>query len=477
MIDIKMRWKDNRMINTMKNVLFIHAHEKDKVIFFSSISKFLNKKGLNTMHLAFRRLEKEVYKKCGIYNVEFMPKVLKNYSNELSISDQWKFNIEEILSYTIQFNDLNNYKYDREELYNNIKRYINYLNDLHHTYKIDLIITWNDTFMFDRAAKQFAKCNNISLAMFEAGIFRPYTITIDSQGINYGNSVPQDPEFYKQIEFDEKKLEYLFSDLMETDQNQLFSIRVPKLKKFYLKERIQDKLHVDFLKDEIKLEIIFESLYQKVKKNITKKFNLWTLNDNFSSEKLPQKFIFVPFQVHDDSQIILNSPKIKDMEQLVEIINKGVSKLNQNCKEKYYVIFKEHPADFGRVDYSELYQKYKDQDHLIFLKNGNTNELIRKCDLVITINSTVGIEALKSYKPVITLGNAYYNIEGIVHPCLNLDQLHQVIKNALDKEVNKELITKFLYYLRFNYQIEGDWRQGKFNYRQLGKKLNLITEK
>jgi capsular polysaccharide export protein len=465
------------MINTMKNVLFIHAHEKDKVIFFSSISKFLNKKGLNTMHLAFRRLEKEVYKKCGIYNVEFIPKVLKNYSNELSISDQRKYNIEEILSFNIQFNDLNNYKYDREELYNNIKRYINYLNDLHHTYKIDLIITWNDTFMFDRAAKQFAKCNNISLAMFEAGIFRPYTITIDSQGINYGNSVPQDPEFYKQIEFDEKKLEYLFSDIIQTSQEHFFSIKIPKLKKFYLKERIIDKLHTDFLRDEINLEIIFENLYQKVKKNITKKINFRTLNDNFSSKKLPKKFIFVPFQVHDDSQIILNSPTIKSMGQLVEIINREVLKFNQNYKEKYYVIFKEHPADFGRIDYSELYQKYKEQDHLIFLKNGNTNELIKKCDLVITVNSTVGIEALKSYKPVITLGNAYYNIDGIVHPCLKLDQLNQVIKSALDKGVNKKLISKFLYYLRFNYQIEGNWRQGKFNYKQLEKKLNLTSRK
>jgi capsular polysaccharide export protein len=39
-------------------------------------------------------------------------------------------------------------------------------------------------------------------------------------------------------------------------------------------------------------------------------------------------------------------------------------------------------------------------------------ELIEKCAAVITVNSTVGIEALLHLKPVITLGDAFYAVPG-----------------------------------------------------------------
>ena len=39
-------------------------------------------------------------------------------------------------------------------------------------------------------------------------------------------------------------------------------------------------------------------------------------------------------------------------------------------------------------------------------------EVLKKAELVITLNSTVGIEALLYGKPVLTLGDAFYNIKG-----------------------------------------------------------------
>ena len=75
---------------------------------------------------------------------------------------------------------------------------------------------------------------------------------------------------------------------------------------------------------------------------------------------------------------------------------------------------------------------------------------------MITINSTVGIESLLYYKPVITLGNAFYNIDGIVYHADNFENLDILIEKALNAPVKQDLINKFLYYLKFHYQVDGN---------------------
>ncbi|MBU8909558.1 capsular polysaccharide export protein, LipB/KpsS family, partial [Desertibacillus haloalkaliphilus] len=94
-------------------------------------------------------------------------------------------------------------------------------------------------------------------------------------------------------------------------------------------------------------------------------------------------------------------------------------------------------------------------DTVIFVKKYNIHQLIEKALAVVTINSTVGIEALAHHKRVITLGQALYNIEGIASTCESLDELDTILKKVLNKPINTARIDKFLYYLRFSYQIEG----------------------
>ncbi|WP_243557333.1 hypothetical protein [Priestia megaterium] len=186
---------------------------------------------------------------------------------------------------------------------------------------------------------------------------------------------------------------------------------------------------------------------------------------------LPNNYIFIPFQVHDDSQIILNSPCIQDMEKLVNVVSEQLNIHNSKNNTDLYAVFKEHPADIGRVDYKKLYQKYKNNEKMIFLTDGDTDTILDKSKAIITVNSTVGIEGLQKYKPVIVLGNAYYDIDQITYSCKNFDQLNEIIHQALKGKLNRRLITQFLYYLRFTYQLEGNWRNGEFNYVQFLKKL------
>ena len=146
------------------------------------------------------------------------------------------------------------------------------------------------------------------------------------------------------------------------------------------------------------------------------------------------------------------------MYQLVENVISGLEKYNKKNGKDLKVIFKEHPMDIGKISYKNLYDKHSGNRNVIFLKKYDTKKLIKNSKLVITINSTVGIESLMNYKKVITLGNAFFNIEGVVTVCDQLNELNVCIKKAIEKKVDISLINKFLYYLRFDYNLEGTWK-------------------
>ncbi|MDF2791821.1 MAG: hypothetical protein K0S80_4923, partial [Neobacillus sp.] len=188
---------------------------------------------------------------------------------------------------------------------------------------------------------------------------------------------------------------------------------------------------------------------------------------------LPEDYVFVPFQVSRDSQIFYNSSKISTMEAFLDYVYKATLKFNKNFGRNIKIIVKEHPEDMSRNNYKELKRKYKNRKEVIFIQKYNVHRLIEKSVAVITINSTVGIEALSKDKPVITLGEALYNIEGIVEKCNDPGSLDQSLYNALTTPLNSERIKKFIYYLRFNYQIEGTTKiQNKQTAVNVAKRIN-----
>jgi capsule polysaccharide modification protein KpsS len=194
--------------------------------------------------------------------------------------------------------------------------------------------------------------------------------------------------------------------------------------------------------------------------------NFWEASKYFITKKLfsrreedlidwPKEYVFVPFQVSRDSQIFYNSPNVKTMETLLKVTVQAIKSVNEKENRNIKVIIKEHPEDMSRNNYRELKQAYKHDDRVIFVKKFNVHKLIKHAVAVITINSTVGIEALAHHKRVITLGDALYNIEGITSTCDQVGLLDDVLLQSLQRPIDTSRIDKFLYYLRFDYQIEG----------------------
>lgn len=254
--------------------------------------------------------------------------------------------------------------------------------------KPDYVVLWNGRKLPNMTIVMAAKQLGIKLFYFENGLL-PNTVSLDPKGVNFASSLSSDPEFY-----------------LTFDPSNSYSFSAP--------------------------EIVPRS-------NIKKR-------QSFDKTKLPEHFVFVPFQVPHDTQIVCYSTWIDSMETLYEEVIKAVKMLNDPSLK---VVFKEHPS--WHKHYTSLYKK----DPIGLFANGNsTTELIEKAEAVVTINSTVGMESLLLGKRVITLGDACYNIENLV---LHASDSQQLI-NALSKvsqgwQMNRLLCEKFFSYLKYVYCI------------------------
>jgi capsular polysaccharide export protein len=250
------------------------------------------------------------------------------------------------------------------------------------------ILLWNGGKFRQRIAREVAKILDIEVNFIENGLL-PHTLVFDTQGINYDNSLPRKRSFY---------------------------------------ERYQSNTPLP------------HALVPRIGKN----------RESFRGEKapLPDHFIFVPFQVDSDTQIIMHSPWIKNMRALFEIIEA----LSQSTP--YHFVLKEHPS--SGVKYPDLHQRATHHRRIAFHNSYSTQALIERSLAIITINSTVGVESLLFHKRVVVLGNAFYAIEGLTYPTQDLTLLEKRIKQIESLPIEDQLIDNFLKYLYNVYLIHKD---------------------
>lgn len=110
-------------------------------------------------------------------------------------------------------------------------------------------------------------------------------------------------------------------------------------------------------------------------------------------------YLFFPMQVSTDAQIILNYPKGSVIDGLKDAI--AIAR-----KKGLRLVIKPHPAEINQAIPAILSQLRREHGFLIV--NENTFRLLDRAEEVVTINSTVGLEAKLLDKSVTFLGNTFY---------------------------------------------------------------------
>lgn len=281
----------------------------------------------------------------------------------------------------------------------------------------EIVAVWNGNKLRQAIVVQAAKCLGRQCAFFENGLL-PNTTTMDFQGVNAFNSLPRHREFYEELQFDT-------------------SVELPS----QLVARLPESPKVTQAK----------------------------------SVDLPENYIFVPFQVNTDSQITIHSPWIRNMGHLFEVVFAAQKHLRNNEPDSGITfVFKEHPS--SGQDYHKLYQLAQGNNGLVFANDANTQELIEKSAAVITINSTVGFEALLLGKKVIVLGDAFYGFEGLTKHVETEESLIDVIAEINQWQPDQKLRDNFLRYIQIDYAIPESWTSpGEAHWESMNKKFDCVN--
>lgn len=273
----------------------------------------------------------------------------------------------------------------------------------HHYYHIfskldcEAVAIWNGQKQPYITMVKAAELAKKRILFFENGLL-PNTTTADYAGVNAHNSLPRDPDFYLNM------------------AKQWTSNQLPT----QLVTRDPHK----------KREVTGQKL-----------------------SNLPARYIFVPFQVPADSQIVIHSPWVHSMEQMYHLVRNAHKKLREQGRTDIpHLVFKEHPSWPGNFD-----ALYDLDPCCLFANENNTQQLIENAEAVITINSTVGLESLLLGKKVITLGHACYNIKHMVLHAENDVEFFNALSSLGQWQCNETIRLNFLNFIASVYCIPTGW--------------------
>lgn len=164
-----------------------------------------------------------------------------------------------------------------------------------------------------------------------------------------------------------------------------------------------------------------------------------------TGKSLNKKYIFFPLQLQPEESADIWGKWYSNQIATVEYISKALP-LN------YKLYVKEHKVAVGkREGLLSYYEKLRRLPNVVLVHPfADSHEVIKHADLVIVISGTVGWEALLYGKPVITLGNVFYNNSGLVYKVSDLGELKKAIRHlSKNYQLDKDKLLKYILALKY----------------------------
>ena len=199
-------------------------------------------------------------------------------------------------------------------------------------------------------------------------------------------------------------------------------------------------------------EIQKNEVYSLFKDKIN--FKSKSLDSSNYKELVGKKIVFFPLQVTRDTNILLYS-KFNSMRHAFHHIYTSL-----NDKNTVFVI-RPHPEESlnQAINIPKL-------DDVFICKDESLEFWIENAHLIVTINSTVGLEAILKNKPVISLGQSVYS------SFKYLRDLDSTISSEITKEdYVEELKSYLMYFMSSNLLVEGS----KYNADVLKKQIPYLN--
>ncbi len=326
------------------------------------------------------------------------------------------------------------------------------------------IVLIHDCRPHHKIALAISKEKHIKTWIIEQGYLRPHYITIETSGFSANSPIPKYINFFinyrgkdyhrntcKTSNGKNSLLECLINDwpcfklypvfcyILYDTLTYIFSFKY----KHYQFHRV-NKPFIQYL---YIIKRIVKNTYTLIRTRITER----TLFSN------PQKsYFFFPLQISDDFQIREHS-SFKDMPDAIRTVLLSFANHSNKC-----LLIKAHPLDPLIINYrkfiSLLSRSLNIQDRVFYVGSGHTPTFIRNSSGVVTVNSTVGLQAISHGLPTIALGKAIYNMEGLTYQ----GTLDDFWINSSNHIPHHDGYIKFKKYLLDHNQVEGEFFKYKW---------------
>ena len=155
-----------------------------------------------------------------------------------------------------------------------------------------------------------------------------------------------------------------------------------------------------------------------------------------------QPYVFCPLQVPRDTQVTVFGGWVTGMPHFLNCVNEASHQLPPGVQMR----IKEHPK--SPVSFSDRIKQFGNS-RLILDNDNNTYALIKNSLGVITVNSSVGLEAFLFDKPVITLGRALYSFGELTVRANDMKSLCEMLRNLVSvswSHIERDRFIKFLHF-------------------------------
>ena len=157
---------------------------------------------------------------------------------------------------------------------------------------------------------------------------------------------------------------------------------------------------------------------------------------------LPERFIYCPLQVAADTQLSVHGGWVRDMPGFMSTLVDASMAL----PDEVSLVFRPHPS--CGVGQERALNLATQHSRVQVIEGGTSAELLSRCEAVVTVNSSVGLEAFAYEKPVVTLGESFYGHEGLTNHASDLESLRQLFGDYHGMRFEPDQRARFLTWLR-----------------------------
>lgn len=276
-----------------------------------------------------------------------------------------------------------------------------YLHNFLISNEIDAVLLFGQSRKYHVAAAKLCRTLKITLLVMEEGYIRPGFVTLELDGVNGHSSTLS--KFSLAAESTPNSAKTYTSGHTQFASVSLHAITyyaalVIGKNKFPLYQHHREANPLPHIRHWLK------STVKKITRSMPDKSRVEKL-------KIAPPYFFVPLQLDTDAQVINHS----DFESCINFLQMVMRSFAENSAKNTLLVIKQHPLARGESNAEKFTLSHAKslgiKSRVIFLYEGHIPTLIRHADGVVTINSTVGLQAIYQKKPLKVLGNAIYENE------------------------------------------------------------------